>query len=130
MDIFTEYATNDTLENDGTWMELGDAKFLIARAGNKKYTRKLTKAVNRHQKLLDRKDDAADKLSDEIMIDTIAETVLLGWEGVSFKGAVMPYSVDNAKTLLGVKDFRRQIMGLSEDFDSFKAVMEKESGED
>lgn len=129
-DVYSEYATNDTLENDGTWMDLGDAKFLIARAGNKLYSRKLTKAVDRHKKLLDRKDDAADKLSDDILISVVAETVLLGWEGVSFKGAVLPYSVDNAKTLLGVKDFRRQIMSLSEDFDAFKAVMEKESGED
>ena len=130
MDIFTEYATNDTLENDGTWMEMGDAKFLIARSGNKKYVRKLTKAVDRHKKLLDRKDDAADKLSDEIMIGVIAETVLLGWEGVAYKGAPLSYSVDNAKTLLGHKDFRRQIMELAEDFDAFKAVEEKEAGED
>lgn len=130
MDIFTEYATNDTLENDGTWMELGDAKFLIARSGNKKYIRKLTKAVDRHKKLLDRKDDASDKLSDDIMIGVMAETILLGWEGVEYMGKPMSYSVDNAKTLLAHKDFRRQIMELAEDFDAFKAVEEKAAGED
>ena len=130
MDVFDSYATNDNLENDGTWVEVGDAKFLIARSGNKKYVRKLTKAVDRHKKLLDRKDDAADKLSDEIMIGVVAETILLGWEGVSFKGAAMAYSVDNAKTLLGIRDFRRQIMELADDFDAYKAVLEKDSGED
>ena len=129
LDIFAEYATNDSLENDGTWMEVGDAKFLIARSGNKSYARKLTKAVERHKKQLDRKDDAADKLSDDIMIGVIAETVLLGWEGVAYKGEALPYTVDNAKMLLGIKDFRRQIMELADDFDAFKAVAEKETGE-
>lgn len=130
MDIFSEYATNDNLENEGTWVEVGDAEFLIARSGNKKYVRKLTKAVDRHKKLLDRKDDAADKLSDEIMVAVVAETILLGWKGVSFKGAPMAYSADNAKTLLAIKDFRRQIMELAEDFDAYKAVLEQELGED
>jgi hypothetical protein len=130
LDIFAEYATNDNLENDGTWMEVGDAKFLIARSGNKKYTRKLTKAVDRHKKQLDRKDDAADKLSDEIMIGVIAETILLGWEGVAYQGKELPYSLENAKMLLSIKDFRRQIMELADDFDAFKAVEEAETGED
>lgn len=130
MDIFTEYAANETLENEGTWVEVGDAEFLIARSGNKKYIRKLTRAVDRHKKMLDRKDDAADKLSDEIMIAVIAETVLLGWKGVSYKGAPISYSTDNAKMLLSLKDFRRQIVELAEDFDAYKAVEEKEAGED
>lgn len=128
-DVFAEYATDTALENEGTWMELGEAKFLIARSGNKNYTRQLTRAVERHKKLLDRKDDAADKLSDEIMVNVLAETVLLGWEGVAFKGEALPYSVDNAKKLLGIKDFRRQIMELADDFDAFKVAMEKEAGE-
>lgn len=129
MDIFAEYATDDALENEGTWMELGDAKFLIARSGNKNYTRKLSKAVERHKKQLDRKDDAADKLSDQIMIDVVAETILLGWEGVSFQKAPLVYSVDNAKKLLAIKDFRRQIMELADDFEAFKVKEEAEQGE-
>lgn len=130
MDIFTEYAANETLENEGTWTELGDAKLLIARAGNKKYIRKLSRAVDRSKKLLDRKDDAADALSDKIMIDVMAETILLGWEGVTFKGEVLPYSVENAKMLLELKDFRKQVMELADDFESFKAVQEQEQGND
>lgn len=129
-DIYAEYATNEDLENGGTWMELGDAKFLIARSGNKKYVRKLSKAVERNKKLLDRGDDAADKLSEQIMVETLAETVLLGWEGVAFKGEALPYSQENAKMLLGIKDFRRQVMELADDFSAFKAEEEKEQGED
>lgn len=129
LDIFAEYATNDTLENEGTWMDLGEAKLLIARAGNANYVRKLSKAVDRHKKQLDRKDDAADKLSDKIMIDVIAETILLGWEGVAYQGKPMTYSKDNARNLLAHKDFRRQVMELADDFDAFKLKQEEEQGE-
>lgn len=129
LDVFAEYATKENLENDGTWMDVGDAKFLIARTGNKKYVRKLSKAVDRHKKLLDRKDDAADKLSDEIMISVIADTILLDWQGVAFKGEILPYTSENARTLLAIKDFRRQIVELADDFEAYKAVEEKEQGE-
>lgn len=129
LDIFTEYATNEALENEGTWMEVGAAKFLVARSGNKNYARKLSKAVERHRKQLDRKDDAADKLSEQIMVDVMAETILLGWEGVAFKGEALPYSVENAKQLLRIKDFRTTIAELADDFDAFKAEQEREQGE-
>lgn len=129
LDIFAEYATNEALENEGTWMEVGAAKFLVARSGNKNYARKLSKAVERHRKQLDRKDDAADKLSEQIMVDVMAETILLGWEGVAFKGEALPYSVENAKQLLRIKDFRTTIAELADDFDAFKAEQEREQGE-
>ena len=125
MDIFQQYATNETTEVEGSWQDVGDARFLVARSGNRKYIKKLIKLAERNKKTLDRKDDEADKLSDSIMIDVLAETILLGWEGVSFKGAPMLYSVENAKILLAVKDFRKIIGELSDDFESYKADKEE-----
>ena len=124
LDIFAQFATDETLENNGTWVELGEAKFLIARSGNRKYAKLLSKAVERNQKTLDLKNDAADKLSEQIMIDVIAEAILLGWEDVGFKGQALTYSIDNAKLLLSVKDFRAQIMKLAEDAEAFKVKEE------
>lgn len=130
LDIFAEYATDDTLENEGTLMEVGDAKFLVARAGNRKYVRLLSKAFERNQKALDRKDDAADKLSDLIMIDVLAGSILLGWEGdVGYQGKPLPYSQENAKMLLAIKDFRKLVLELANDFSSFKLEQEKAQGE-
>lgn len=126
MDIFSTYAVDETKEQSGTWMEVGDSKFLVARAGNKGYIKMLGKEVERNQKALDRKDDAADALSDKIMIDVLAATILLGWENVSFKGKDLEYSKDNAKMLLGFKEFRREIMKLADDFNAFKAEQEAE----
>jgi len=126
MDIFATYAVNEDLENNGTWMEVGDARFLVARAGNKAYAKMFTKEYERNHKALERKDDSADKLAEQIMIKVIAKTILLGWENVKFKGEDLPYSLANAEMLLGLKDFRREIVKLADDFDSFKAQKAEE----
>jgi hypothetical protein len=130
MDIFKEYATDENLEVEGTWFEVGDAKLLIARLGNKKYARKLSKLYERNRKLLDRKDDAADALSDKIMIEVLAETILLGWQGLEFQGKAFPYSKENAMKALEIKDFRKSVMDLAGDESEFKAVKEEEEGND
>lgn len=125
MDIFNTYAVDEAKELNGTWMEVGDAEFLIARAGNKAYVKLLGKEVERNQKALDRKDEAAEALSDRIMIDVLAETVLMGWRNVSFKGEALEYTPENARMLLGLKEFRREVNKLADDFNAFKAKEEE-----
>ena len=108
LDIFAQFATDETLEENGTWFPIGGgARVLVARSGNRKYAKLLTKEVERNKKALDLNDDAADKLSEEIMIGVIAETILLGWEDVSFKGEVLEYNVANAKKFVCDRDARR-----------------------
>lgn len=121
LDIFAQFATDETLEENGTWFPIGGgARVLVARSGNRKYAKLLTKAVERNKKALDLNDDAADKLSEEIMISVLAETILLGWEDISFKGEVLEYNVANAKKLLAVKDFRKAIAQFADDVSAFK----------
>lgn len=126
MDIFATYAVNEELETNGTWMEVGDAEFLVARAGNPAYAKLFSKEYERNQRALERKDEAADKLAEKLMIKVIAKTILLGWKNVKFKGEDLPYSTENAEMLLGIKDFRREIVKLADDFDAFKAQKEAE----
>jgi len=128
LDVFESFATDENLEVAGTWVEYGEAKFLVARLGNRKYAKKLTALVERNQKLLDRKDDAAEALSDKLMVDTLAETILMGWEGVMYKGAELPYTVENAKMIRALKDFRREIMKMAEDMEAYKMKQEQEAG--
>ena len=129
LDIFAQFATDETLEENGTWFQIGGgARVLVARSGNRKYGKMLTKEVERNKKALDLNDDAADKLSEEIMIGVIAETILLGWEDVSFKGEVLEYNVANAKKLLAVKDFRKAIAQFADDVSAFKFKETEEQG--
>jgi hypothetical protein len=130
-DIFDAYATDENLENNGTNFPLGkDSKVLVARAGNRKYSKALTKQVELRRAELDANDEAADAVSDQIMVDVMADTILLGWDKLSFKGVDMPYSLDNAKTLLRIKDFRKVIAGLSDQMDAYKLKAEVEAGKD
>jgi hypothetical protein len=125
MDIYREYATDDTKENAGVWKDVGDASFLVARGGNRAYSEMLTSLVEANQRLLDLPTPESKKLSEEIMIGVTAKTILLGWKGnVAFKGAALSYSVDNAKLLLGVKDFRTLIGQFSSDFNSYRVEQE------
>lgn len=127
MDVFQQYATDEKKEVEGVWVELNDkgAKVLVARAGNKKYARMFSREYERHQRALEAKNDAADDLSDKVTIEIMAETILLDWQGLTFKGELLPYSKENARKLLSVKDFRVHITKLSNDFDSYRVAQEE-----
>lgn len=130
LDIFSKFATDESLENEGTWREIGgDTELLIARAGNKQYSRLLTKLYERNRKVLDADDEKSSARAEEIMIEVLATTILLGWKNVSYKGEELPYTNANARKLLAIKDFRKMVVALSEEMDAFKAKEEKEQGE-
>ncbi|VTU32279.1 hypothetical protein H4CHR_02980 [Variovorax sp. PBS-H4] len=130
MDIFETFATDPKLELEGALLPLDSkgAKVLVARAGNDNYIRLLRKkleAANLDLASTSKEDEAA---AEALFIEVQAQTILLGWEGLKFKGDTLPYSVENARILLSVKDFRRKIEALSQNFDNFKAKAEKALG--
>jgi len=126
LDIFAQFATDETLENQGVWVEYGEAKFLVGRSGNRAYSKKLSALVEQNQKLLDIKDEAAEALSQKIFIEVMAESILLGWSGpVAYKGEPLPFSRDAVRQLLEIKDFRREVTRWAEDINRFKARVEE-----
>lgn len=128
-DVFQELATDSNLEENGAVFPLGGgATVLVARSDNKAYGKALTKAMEKYKSQLDMEDDAADALSEQIMIDVIARTILLGWSNLSFKGEPLDYSVANAKKLLSVKEFRRRVMAFSNTFEAYKLKEEQAQG--
>ena len=127
IDLFDEFAANTNAEEEGVWEAYGDdTKFLIARATNKHYTRALTRAYEKNKRTLDGKGEAAEAVSEEIMVGVIARTILLGWEKVIYQKKPLEYSMENARTLLAHKDFRAWVMGKANDFDRFKLAQEAE----
>lgn len=124
IDLFSEFGTDTKAEEDGVWEEYADGvAFLIARSNNKKYARLITKAFEKNKRLLEAKNDAAEAKSEEIIVDVSARALLLGWRGdLQWKGEPMEYSLENAKTLLAVKDFRRWVFERAEDIDRYKTV--------
>lgn len=116
MDIFNSFATDSKVEVEGRWCRLsGDARVLVARALNENYVSLMKRLLKKSafESGIDTKENEA--LALQITIQAMAETILLGWENLSFKGEEMAYSIENAKTLLGIEDFRKKINELAEE---------------
>lgn len=130
MDIFKAFGADSSKEEGGVEIEIGPETYLtIARSGNKKYGRILTKAFETNKYTLDRKDAAADAKAEQIVIDAMARAILVGWRGkVEMDGEVLPYNVENAKKLLAIRDFRLMVSKHAEEFANFRAVVEDEDG--
>ncbi len=129
MDLFAEFATDATSEEDGVWVPYGETEFLIAMWGNRKYRARFVKLYKPHEKLLKSGSAAAETKSNEILADVMAHTILLGWKGklvVEKGGEPVEYSVYAAKKALSLPKFREVITELAEDFNTFKAVKEAE----
>ena len=129
-DVFEQFATDEALESNGTIFKLGaEAEVLVARSGNRKFSKLITSQVALNKQTLDAEDDNVDSVSDTILIDVMAKTILLGWKGLFFKGQEIPYTFDNAKKLLGIKDFRRQISKFADDMSAYKFKTDAAQGE-
>lgn len=125
MDIFSLYQTDTAKENQGIWFELGDARFLIARTGNQKSSELYTQLRAKNKARLAVKAQE-EEVTEEILIELYAKTILLNWEGVTKDGAPWPYSVENAKEALKLRDFRDIIFGWAGDYTNFKAQNDEE----
>lgn len=141
LDMFDEFATDPILENEGAWVEFKKGTFYkVCRANNDAYSEKLNKLMEEHRDVLIKGDDAAKELSERLMNELMAETVLKGWKTVQtvdgeeisvdyirYKGVDQVYSREVAVQLLGHRDFREWVKRQSEYRDYYKAVLVEEA---
>lgn len=126
MDVFKTYAVDEAREESGAWMELGDAELLIARGNNPRFTKLFSRLVKQHKRVLDSRNDEADKLAQRLHVQALAETVLLGWKNLQYQGEEITYSPENAIKLLNHKEFYAEVIRLSDDLESFKIHKDQE----
>ena len=130
IDLFAAFAVDTAAEENGIYTQLpgcGDTEFLVARANNKSYNRLLEKLYKQNKPVLTSKGDAAEKKSEEIMVEVFSKTVLLGWKGnVTIKGVPTPYSKEAATQLLNLKEFRSIVTKVAEDHQVFLEVKDAE----
>lgn len=134
VDIFAAFAINATKATAGVWFPYqGDVEFLVAKSGNKGFRKHASAQMTKSKRILETKDsdgvatDASDDRMNEIMIDVMARTILLGWKGeLVFKGEKLEYSYENAKLLLQHEGFRDLISAFAADEEKFKEVQAAE----
>ena len=131
LDIFAEFATDESLENNGTWRDFrGGVRLLIGRLGNEAYSKAITREVEKNRLVLDLGGEGARKLDFDLMGIALAEGVLLGWDGpMAFKKQPMEYSRENAIKLLSVKDFRAVVVAMAQELQSYRFKEEQAQGE-
>ena len=113
LDVFAVYATDEQKEVDGVEVSIGGgATITVARAENPKFYKAILAESELHAETLKSlPKEEAEKLDRDILSRVLAETILLNFKGLSYKGKALKYSRDNAAMLLGHMDFRKMVMG-------------------
>lgn len=128
MDIFAAFSTDQVLESTGKWFSLSKtAKVLVARSGNQNYADALRESMGESplEGLVGRE---ADEVAEELLVRVMSNTILLGWKGLSYQGKEVPYSAEMARTMLRIKDFRKKIASLADNFEAFRIKEEVAQG--
>jgi len=128
LDLFNEFATDTAAEESGVWMPYaGDVEFLVARANNREYSRLIQKMYRRNKVALDAGGEAATKLNEQLVIEVMAKTILLGARGdFTWKGAKVEFSESVAKEMLALREFRRWVADKADDMSGFKLIKDEE----
>jgi hypothetical protein len=120
---FATFRTDTALEDEGAWVALDDqTRVKVARIGNRKYREAFQRRIRPYAKAL-KAGALSDKIAEQIMTDTLAETVLLGWQGFTRDGAELAYSAEAARAMLAdpaYKDFRDLVVEIAGEMATFK----------
>ncbi|KKK99502.1 hypothetical protein LCGC14_2632120 [marine sediment metagenome] len=84
--VYEAFGTDTDLEKKGIWLDYGDFKILVARAGgdNKKFSKRMETLTRPYRRAIQTETLATGK-ADELVMQAFAQTVVLGWEGVTDK---------------------------------------------
>jgi len=124
----SSFAVNEEAEIRGVHKSLGDgASILVARAYNDNYNKRFREEMEPYRSATGIT-GLSDEAADEIFIKVMAETILLGWEGLTDDdGNLVEYSVETAvEWLTKYKEFRKIVSATSSDIDNFRAKEEVE----
>lgn len=129
LDVFKTFAVDLNAEVDGVWRDFHGAKFLIARARNDRYNKAITERYAEHREVLEQDTAKAEEISARLMAEVIADTIILDWKNVGFKGKKLPYSRENVIKLFTapeLRDFCDALLELSQETSAYLLKQEKE----
>lgn len=127
-DLKKLFGTDQSKERDGVWHDMGEGmKMLIARIGNPNYQKRFQALSKPHRRAL-RRGTLSDDIAEQLLIRCLAETIVLGWEGVEEKGKEIPHSVDNAvRVLTDYPDLRNYVNDIANEMEGYKADEDEEA---
>ena len=126
VDLYTAMAIDLDAEEKGRWYNnfLPGLDLLVARHNNPAYQRMFSKLLEEAQ-LRAREEGTGELESDEtegILVQCMAQTILVGWRGMRYKGEDIEYTPEMALTILAtpeMREFRDRIWVWSQRLDNF-----------
>lgn len=122
MKLAKVFGTDKSKEQEGVWIEMGEGGAIkVARMGNPSYSKKFQKLTKPYKQAI-RRETLSDEIAERILVDSMAEHILLDWKGIEDEnGNEIPYSLETAKKLLSdLKDFRNYISEMATSIENFK----------
>lgn len=132
-DIYTKFGTDKNLERTGIVLDYGDGlEIRIARAGgsNTRFEKATQQKMRKYSQQLKHDLLEPDQMR-EVMREVLAETVVLGWEGVTDRqGKALEFTVPNCVQLFkDLPDLFDDVLEQSRKASLFKQqVLEDEAG--
>lgn len=123
MDLNT-FKTDKKKEQEGVRVPFDDATLIIARLNNPNHVAdfKARQRVYRGAKV-------PDDVNQKIYIESLAATVLLGWENVTLGGTPLPYTKENAVMALSIPDFADFVVMRAGEMELFREEQQREAVE-
>lgn len=122
-DIYKMFSTAADLEKEGVWMDFGDFRVCVSRAGkgNDRYVAKMMEVQRKYKQQLQRQTLTPEQ-HDEALRRVYADCIVTGWRGVTDRnGKKLPFNSDNVFTLFTeLPDFFETIREFSENFANFR----------
>ena len=122
------FGTDKVKEKEGVWQDMGDGlKMRIARIGNPKYQKRFEALSKPHRRAL-RRGTLSNEIAEKLLVQCIAETIVLDWEGVEENGKETPFSVENAvRILLEYPELRKYVEDIANEMEGYKAEDDEEA---
>ena len=118
----SKFQTDGTKEVDGVWVDIGDgARVLVARIGNPKYRDYYQRATKPYRRQI-RTDTLAQDIAEKLYTQALAETILLGWEGLldSDSKEIRWSRAKALEVLTDYKDFRDLVAEIAQEQDQYR----------
>jgi len=130
-DVKKLFGTDAKKEQEGVWRDdiAEDIKIKIARIGNPNYQKKFQTLSKPHRRAI-RRGTLSDDVAEKLLIQCLAETIVLDWKNIEVNGKPFPYSVENAiKLLTDLPELRNTINDIANELEGYQAEDEEEAVE-
>lgn len=130
MDLGKQFATDRTLELEGTWVDIGEGgRIKVARSQNELHRKVLERLRKPYRSIVMSGRELPTEVVDKITIESIAEAILLDWENISDEGRSLPFTRANSKTMLTkYPDFRDVVAYLASQAETFRKQAVEDAG--